>query len=88
MQPPSGPHTSQYPVDLAYGKSANFLVSFLAAPDWPKDFAAEFVKDLSNRNLRTLVVQVHTSVGHTVEVHPEPGLLEAVQRAGRNAAAE
>jgi hypothetical protein len=64
------------------------LVSFLAAPDWPKDFAAEFVKDLSNRNLRTLVVQVHTSVGHTVEVHPEPGLLEAVQRAGRNAAAE
>lgn len=67
-----------------YGKSANFMVSFHATRDWLKDFAG-FVENLSDRYLKTLVAQVHISVGQTVEVHPEKGLLEAVKKAGLNA---
>src|SRR5712664_574728 len=27
-------YTAQYPIELTYGKSANFMVSFLIAPNW------------------------------------------------------
>ena len=33
--------------------------------------ATSFVKDVSDKSLKTLVVQIHTSVGQTVEVRPE-----------------
>lgn len=80
MQPVSGPHTNQYPIELAHAKSANFMVSFLATPNWLKEFANGFVKDLSDKSLKTLVAQVHTSVGQTVEVHPEKDLLEELKK--------
>lgn len=35
---------------------------------------------MSDRSLKTLVAQVHTSVGQTVEVHPQPGLLEELKK--------
>lgn len=82
IQPVSGPHTNQYPIELAHGKSANFMVSFLVTPQWPKEFATGFVEDLSDQFLKTLVVRVHTSVGQTVEVQPEKDLLEELKRAG------
>jgi len=88
MQTVSGPHTDQYPIELAHGKSANFMVSFVATPDWPKEFATGFVKDLSDESLKTLVVQVHTSVGQTVEVHPENDLLDELKKADLSARAE
>jgi hypothetical protein len=71
MQPVYSPHTNQYPVELAHGKSANFMVSFLVVPNWTRDFATGFVRDVSDKNLKTLRVQVHTSVGQTIEVRPE-----------------
>jgi hypothetical protein len=43
--------------------------------------ATSFVKDVSDKSLKTLVVQIHTSVGQTVEVRPEKGLLEVVKKA-------
>ena len=73
-------YTAQYPVELTYGKAANFTVSFLIVPTWLKEFATGFVRDLSDRNLKTLVAQIHTSVGQTVEVKPEDGLLEALKK--------
>jgi hypothetical protein len=73
-------YTTQYPVELTYGKAANFMVSFLVVPNWLKDFATDFVRDLSDRNLKTLVAQIHTSVGQTVEVKPESNLLEALKK--------
>lgn len=81
MQPVSGPFTSQYPIELAHGKSARFMVSFLATPDWCKEFAVGFVKDLADEYLKTLVAQVFTSVGQTVDVHPEYELLEELKKA-------
>lgn len=52
IQTVSGPHTRQYPIELAHGKSADFMVSFLATPTWVKDFATGFIKDLSDKSLK------------------------------------
>ena len=40
IQSVSGPFTTQFPVELAHGKNANFMVSFLATPNWLRDFMA------------------------------------------------
>ena len=80
VQPLQSPHSAQYPVELAHGKSANFFVSFDVMPEWPREFATGFVKDLSDKNLKTLVAQVHTSVGKTIEVHPRRDLLDALKQ--------
>jgi len=80
MQPEAAAYSAHYPIELTYGKEANFMVSFLIVPNWPKDFATGFVRDLSDRNLKTLVAQIHTSVGQTVEVKPENDLLEELKK--------
>ena len=79
IQPVSGPHTSQYPIELAHGKGAEFMVSFLETPNWLDDFATRFVRDRSGKSLKTLVALVHTSVGQTIEVRPEDDLLERLR---------
>jgi hypothetical protein len=80
IQPVAARYSSDYPIELNYGKEANFMVSFLVMPNWPKDFATDFVRDLSDRNLKTLVAQIHTSVGQTVGAKPEDNLLEALKK--------
>jgi hypothetical protein len=70
MQPLHSPHSAQYPIELAHGKGANFMVSFDVFPNWKEDFATGFIRDLSDKSLKTLPAQVHTSVGKTVEAHP------------------
>ena len=82
VQTMSGRFTHQYPVELAHGKTADFTVSFVATPDWPKDFASGFIKDLSDRHLKTLIALIQTSVGQMVKVRPEPELLQALKNAG------
>jgi hypothetical protein len=79
MQPLYSPYSAQCPIELAYGKTASFLVSFEVMPDWKREFATGFVRDLSDKYLQTLVAQVHTSVGKTVEVHPRRDLLDALK---------
>lgn len=79
LQPVSGPFTTPYPMELTHGKCANFLVSFLATPNWLRDFATGFVRDLSDGSTRTLVAQIHTSVGKTVEVKPEADLIRRLR---------
>jgi hypothetical protein len=80
LQPEAGVYSARYPIELTYGKGANFMVSFLIIPTWLKDFATGFVRDLSDRNLKSLVAQIHTSVGQTIEVKPEYDLLEALKK--------
>lgn len=81
LQNVSGPHSSQYPVELAHGKRASFLVSLKHTPDWPKDFATMFAKSVDDRYLKTLVAQVHTSVGKTIEAKAEKGLIDLIKKA-------
>lgn len=81
IQTVSGPFTTQYPVELAHGKTANFMVSFVATPNWSEEFARGFVEDTSGRALKTLVAQIHTSVGQTIEVRPEGNLIEQLRKA-------
>lgn len=79
IQPVAGHYTHQYPKQLAHGEQATFLVSFLAAPNWSKDFAKSFVEDLSEKNLKTLRGLVNTSVGKSIEVVPEKNLIERLR---------
>jgi hypothetical protein len=85
IQPIASPFSTPYPVELNYGKEANFMVSFLIVPTWLHDFANGFVSDLSDENLKTLVAQIHTSVGQTIEAKPESNLLDALKKHRRSA---
>ncbi len=67
----------QLPKTLAHGEKAMFVAmddSNIA------EFAVDFVKDLSERSLRTLRGQFHTSVGHTETVHPADSVLQELRK--------
>lgn len=81
IQPMYGQYTSQYPKQLAHGEQTTFMVSLLALPSWPNEFASNFVQDLSQKNLRTLRALIHTSVGETIKVKPEENLLQRLREA-------
>jgi len=66
-------------IELAHGKSASFMVSFVATPNWCKEFAQGFVKDVSDKNLRILRALINTSVGRSVSVTPEQGFARSAQ---------
>jgi hypothetical protein len=83
IQKVSGPWTAQYPIELQHGKSASFMVSFNHTPTWLTEFANGFLK-LSDKELDTLVAQVHTSVGQTIEVKPERDLVERLRKARKD----
>ena len=80
IQSVAGAYSKQYPLKLEYGEDASFMVSFVLVPNWEREFATRFVRDLSDKNLRTVVAQIHTSVGQTIEVKPESGLLEDLKK--------
>lgn len=74
------PHN--YPKKIAHGETAQFLVYFSESPNWMRDFIADFVQDVSDKSINTLRAQIHTSVGHTVDVVPEQSLLEKLKSVG------
>jgi hypothetical protein len=78
-----GPATSdQYPIELAHGKEAKFMIPLRVVPNWPKEFVTDFVKD---SNLRTLRAQIHTSVWQSVDVFLAESLLRRLRLAQRDA---
>ena len=79
IQPVVGRYTQHYPRLLAYGEQASFLVSFQVAPNWTKEFAAGFVEDVSDKNLKTLRGMINFSVGQSIEIVPEASLLERLR---------
>ncbi|MDR1967597.1 MAG: hypothetical protein LBQ32_02745 [Burkholderiaceae bacterium] len=81
VQPVAGRYTDQYPKQLAHGEQATFLVSFRAAPNWASEFAKGFVQDTCKAHLSTLRGQIYTSVGRTIDVVPEGGLIEKLRSA-------
>ena len=81
IQTVSGPWTAQYPTELQHGKQASFMVSLNHTPSWLTDFANGFLKSVSDKEIDTLVAQIHTSVGQTIEVKPEKGLVERLRKA-------
>jgi len=72
----SGAYTHDLPMELQHGKTGRFMVSLQETRDWDQRFAEGFVIDLSEKNLKTLVAQIFTSVGQTIEVVPEQGLID------------
>ena len=45
-------------------------------PAWASYFKSGFLKEFNEKALKTLRLQVHTSVGHIENVVPESGLLD------------
>lgn len=84
IQTVSGPWTAQYPIELQHGKAVSFMVSFSHTPTWLTEFANDFLKSISDKEMDTLVVQIHTSVGQTIEVKPEKDLLERLRKVRNN----
>lgn len=81
IQTVSGPWSAQYPIELQHGKHVSFMVSFNHTPTWLSEFANNFLKSFSDKELDTLVAQIHTSVGQTIEVKPEKNLVERLRKA-------
>lgn len=80
IQTVSGQWTAQYPIELQHGKAASFMVSFNHTPTWLTEFANDFLRSISDNEFDTLVAQVHTSVGQTIEVKPEKDLVERLRK--------
>jgi len=78
--------SSQCPIELAHGKTANFKVTLVTPKyDWCADFGRDFVVNWGDEYLKTLRAQVFTSVEQTVEAVPEESLLKALVEAHRQA---
>lgn len=68
------PLCSDLPVKIADGESAKFMIPLMSDgshPSWLIDFAGTFIGDNPKRDIRTLRLQVHTSIGKIFEARPE-----------------
>ena len=74
------PH--QYPKKIEHGEKAQFIIDFTESPNWMKDFVTQFIRDVSDKSLNTLRAQIHTSLGHSIDVVPEQSLLEKLKNVG------
>ena len=66
--------SDQCPKKIDHGETASFRI-FFSDSDWLNDFADNFVKDVSDNKLKTLRVQIYTSVGQAIYVTPEKSFL-------------
>ena len=69
--------SDQCPKKIDHGETANFITSL---SDWLKYFADNFVEDASDKEIKTLRVQIHTSVGQTKDVIPKKSLLAQLNK--------
>ena len=74
--------THQYPKKIEHGEKAQFFIYFTESPNWMKDFVTQFVHDVSDKSIKTLRSQIHTSVGHSIDIVPEQSLLEKLKKVG------
>ena len=66
----------QCPKKIEYGERASFMVNLSEPLNWMEELAREFISD---KPIKTLRAQIHTSVGHTEDVKPARNLLEKLQ---------
>ena len=59
---------SMTPAKIEYGETAQLKVNLEKSPEWMRQFAKQVVQDGSNKALKTLRAQIHTSVLHTENV--------------------
>lgn len=81
IQTLSNSSPDQYPKKIDHGESAMFMVKFAESPGWITEFVERFVSD---RPLKTLRAQIHTSVRYTEVLKPEENLIMQLQEAQDN----
>lgn len=85
IQTVSGRSTQHYPMELGRRKRASFAISLVDTPDWATEFSNKFVESIKRRHLKTLVPQVHTSIGTTVEGKVGEKVIELIKEAWNEA---
>lgn len=83
MQNPSGFTTAGFPKMLAYGEQAFFMVSIDLNPEWAANLIDSFIRSNDPSYIKTLMGQIHTSVGTVVEAKPEPSLFQELLAAAK-----
>lgn len=73
-----GEYSSQLPVDLHDGQEAKYLIPFGVPADWLNQFSNDFVGQPVRLRVRTLKLQVFTSIGKTFERKVEKNLREKI----------
>ncbi len=76
---PSQSSPWQFGAKIEHGETANFMTDLEESPDLIRKFATDFVKDGSDKSLKTLRAQIHTSVGHTENIVPDQPLLKELR---------
>ena len=77
---PSTKSQWKFGAKIEYGETAQFMTDFEESPNWMSTFAKDFVKDGSDKSLKTLRAQIHTSVGHIENVVPDKALLAELKQ--------
>jgi hypothetical protein len=66
-----------YPKAIGHGQSANFWIT---RPEvWAEEIGNKFIESLTDWHLKTFIVQVHTSVGQTVEKRASESILKLLK---------
>ena len=74
----NSPYSSKLPIELPYGYEATYLVSFFRKAEWLKNFSNDFIGNDIERKIKSLYLQVFTSVGKTIEIKVSENLKEAL----------
>jgi hypothetical protein len=74
----NSPYSSKLPIELPYGHEATYLVHFFGEAEWLKSFSNDFIGNDIERKLKSLYLQVFTSVGKTIETKVGESLKEAL----------
>ena len=77
--PLTGPPGDRVPKTLSHGERATFTVLVEGSEMWVPEFVEQVVRDLSEKSIRTLRGQFHTSVGHTETIVPEANFLDELR---------
>jgi hypothetical protein len=73
-----GEFSSPLPVDLNDGQEARYLIPFECPADWLNQFSNDFVGQPVRLRVRTLKLQVSTSIGKTFERKVEKNLRKKI----------
>ena len=71
-------YSSKLPIELPQGHEATYLVPFFEKAEWLKKFSNDFIGNDIERKIKSLYLQVFTSVGKTIETKVGESLKEAL----------
>ena len=72
------PYSNKLPIELPYGHEATYLIPFFGEAEWLKNFSNDFIGNDIERKVKSLYLQISTSVGKTIETKVSENLKKAL----------